>query len=204
MSVSLREKAFWACAEGEDTEVRRQVPIVDALVARAEAQVQRILGLSDPCQVMLVQLAPDATTVEPLGTVVVQLDDVSLVFNRAHGPYGYQTGQVYLAQQDDERWQLVGDPIEDLADLGRERCATHRHKRRSKPPTPAVGGFRSRFTHPCESSPRRACYRSSRPPWLRRGRSARSSGRSSTPGWCRRSTRRRGTSPSSQRRWSRR
>src|SRR5437764_632492 len=119
MSASLRERAFWACTEGEETEVRRQVPIVDALVARAEAQVQRILGLSDPCQVMLVQLAPDATTVEPLGTVVVQLDDVSLVFNRAHGPYGYQTGQVYLAQQDDERWQLVGDPIEDLADLGR-------------------------------------------------------------------------------------
>ena len=50
--------------------------------------------------------------------------DVSLVFNRAHGPYGYQTGQVYLAQQDDERWQLVGDPIEDLADLGRELKAT--------------------------------------------------------------------------------
>jgi len=124
MSASLRERAFWACTEGEETEVRRQVPIVDALVARAEAQVQRILGLSDPCQVMLVQLAPDATTVEPLGTVVVQLDDVSLVFNRAHGPYGYQTGQVYLAQQDDERWQLVGDPIEDLADLGRELKAT--------------------------------------------------------------------------------
>ncbi len=66
----------------------------------------------------MVQLAPDATAVEPLGTVVVQVDDVSLVFNRAHGPYGYQPGQVYLAYQEDERWKLVGEPIEGLADLG--------------------------------------------------------------------------------------
>src|SRR5207248_2520444 len=105
-------------------DIAATVGITERTAHGIEAQVQRILGLSDPCQVMLVQLAPDATTVEPLGTVVVQLDDVSLVFNRAHGPYGYQTGQVYLAQQDDERWQLVGDPIEDLADLGRELKAT--------------------------------------------------------------------------------
>jgi len=120
MSASLREKAFWACAEGEETEERRQVPIVDALVTRAETKVHRIVGPSYPCQILLVQLAPDATAVEPLGTVVVQVDDVSLVFNRAHGPYGYQSGQVYLACQEDERWKVVGKPIEGLADLGQQ------------------------------------------------------------------------------------
>jgi hypothetical protein len=153
MSASLREKAFWACAEGEEIEERRQVPIVEALVTRAETGVHRIVGPSYPCQILMVQLAPDATAVEPLGTVVVRVDDVSLVFNRAHGPYGHQPGQVYLACQEDERWELVGEPIKGLADLGRQlkttgvadtKSATHRQPtaRVAEPGTRCLGLMR--------------------------------------------------------------
>jgi hypothetical protein len=124
MSASLKEEAFWACAEGEEAEERRQVPIVEALVTVAETQVRRIVGPSYPCQILTVQLAPDATAVEPLGTVTVQVDDVSLVFNRAHGSYGSQPGQVQLASREEGGWKVVGEPIEGLADLGRQLRTT--------------------------------------------------------------------------------